>query len=172
LGFETPETTAKTKGSARQKTAKGDEAKEGTKDTAAPDNKRSRQAAIKMKRKVGGFFHRVKPMMESLLGQLEAALVTRMEEVPGERNEEEWDNVACPAIVKLVVNKQELFVKALPRRAVSSWDQAKLTFIRLQWMMGRRKTKAKTEERSVQDCATRVYKDLQHMTDKAGPEED
>jgi hypothetical protein len=28
-----------------------------------------------------------------------------MEEVPGERNEEEWDNIACLAIVKLVVNK-------------------------------------------------------------------
>ena len=109
MGFETPETTAKTKGSARQKTAKGDEAKEGTKDTAAPDNKRSVQAAIMRKMKVGGFFHRLKLVMEGLLGQLEAALVTRMEEVPGERNLEEWDNVACPAIVKLVVNKHIYF---------------------------------------------------------------
>ena len=89
LGFETPETTAKTKGNVRQITAKGDEATEGTEDTAAPDSKRSRQAAIMRKRKVGGFFHRLKPVMESLLGQLEAALVTRMEEVPGELNEEE-----------------------------------------------------------------------------------
>ncbi len=37
--------------------------------------------------------------------------------------------------------------------------------------MDRRKTKAETEERSIQDCAIRVYKDLQHMTDKAGPDE-
>ncbi len=110
--------------------------------------------------------------MEELLGQLEVALVTSMEEVPGERHEEEWHNVACPAIVKLVVNKQELFVIALLGRGVSSWDQTKLAFIKLQWLMDRRKTKAETEERSVQDCAIRVYKDLQHMADKAGPKED
>ena len=53
---------------------------------------------------MGGFLHKLKPLMEVLLGQLEADLVTRMKEVPGERNEEEWGNVACPAIVKLVVN--------------------------------------------------------------------
>ena len=57
------------------------------------------------KRKVGGFLHRLKPVMEVLLGQLKAVLVTGMKEVPGERNEEEWGNVACPAFVKLVVNK-------------------------------------------------------------------
>jgi hypothetical protein len=38
--------------------------------------------------------------------------------------------------------------------------------------MDRRKTKAETKERSVQDCVIRVYKNLQIMTDKAGPEED
>jgi hypothetical protein len=95
-----------------------------------------------------------------------------MEEVPGERNETEWVNVACSAIVQLVVNKQELFVRALLGRGVSSWDQTKLAFIKLQWLMDGRKTKAETEERSVQDCAIRVYKNLQIMTDKAGPEED
>jgi hypothetical protein len=89
LGFETPETTAKTKRNVRQTTAKGDEATEGAEDPRAPDNKRSGQAAIMRKRKVGGFFHMLKPTMEGLLGQLEAALVTRMEDVPGERNEEE-----------------------------------------------------------------------------------
>jgi hypothetical protein len=95
-----------------------------------------------------------------------------MEEVPGERNEGVWDNVACPAVVQPVVNKQELFVRALLGNGISSWDHTKLSFIRLHWLMDRRKTKAETEERSVQDCAIRVYKNLQHMTDKAGPEED
>ncbi len=64
----------------------------------------------------------MKPVMEALPGQLEAALLTGMEEVPGERQEEEWHNVACPAIVRLVVNKQELFVRALLGREVCSWD--------------------------------------------------
>ncbi len=73
--------------------------------------------------------------MEGLLGQLEAALMMKIEEVPGERHEEEWENVACPAIVKVVVNKQELLVRALLGRDVSTWDQTKLAFIRLQWLM-------------------------------------
>ena len=80
--------------------------------------------------------------------------------------------MACPAIVKLVVNKQELFVRALLGRGVSSWDHTRLAFIRLQWLMDKRKTKADTKKRSVHDCAIRVYKDLHHMTDKAGLEED
>ena len=92
-----------------------------------------------------------------------------MEEVPGERNEEEWGNVVCPAIVQLMVNKQELFVRALLGKGINLWDQTKLAFIRQQWLMDRRKTKAETEERSVQDYAIRVYKDLQHIKDKAGP---
>ena len=95
-----------------------------------------------------------------LLGQLETALVTGMEEVPGERNEPELVNGACPAIVQLVVNKQELFVRALLGRGVSSWDHTKLAFIKLQWLLDRRKTKAETEERSVQECVIRVYKYL------------
>jgi hypothetical protein len=38
--------------------------------------------------------------------------------------------------------------------------------------MDRRKTEAELEERTVQKYAIRVYKDLQRMSDKAGPEED
>ncbi len=38
--------------------------------------------------------------------------------------------------------------------------------------MDKRKTKAEIEKRSVQECAIRVFKDLQQMTDKAGPNED
>ncbi len=70
-----------------------------------------------------------------------------------------------------MVNKQELIVRAMMGKGVSSWDQTKLAFIKIQWLMDRRKTKAETEERSVQDCAIRVFKDLQHMANKAGPEE-
>jgi hypothetical protein len=120
----------------------------------------------------GGFLQRLKLVMDGLLGQLETSLVTGMEEVPGERNEAEWVNVACPAIVQLVVNTQELFVMTLLGRGVRSWDQTKLAFIKIQWLMDRRKTKAETEERSAQDCVIRVYKNLQIMADKAGPEEE
>ncbi len=54
-----------------------------------------------------------------------------MEEVLGERNEEKRDNVTCPAIVKLEVNKKEMFVGALLGRGVNTWDQTNLAFIRL-----------------------------------------
>jgi hypothetical protein len=172
MGFIPPEATAIPGGDGTHISAKGDEAKAGTEDTAARGSRRTGQKVTRKKKKLGGFFQRLKPVMEAILGQLEAALVTGMEDVPGERNEEEWASVACPAIVKLMVNKQELFVKALLGRGVSSWDTTKLAFIKLQWLMDRRKTKAETEERSVQDCAIRVNKDLQHLANRAGPEED
>jgi len=172
LGFVTPEPTATTTEKTRRTAEKRGGAMDGTEDTGAPSSARTGQTARMSKRKVGGFFQRLKPVMEGLLGQLETALVTGMEEVPGERNEKECDNVACPAIVQLVVNKHELFVRALLGKGISSWDQTKLAFIRLQWLMDRGKTKAEAEERSVQYCAIRVFKNLQHMTDKAGPKEE
>ena len=131
-------------------------AMEGTEDTGAPSSVRIGQTTSRSKRKSGGFYQRLNLVLEGLLGQLEEALMTRMEEVPGERNEGIRDNVACPAIVQLVVNKQDMFVRALMGKGVSSWDHTKLAFIRLQWLMDIRKTKAETEERSVQDCDIRV----------------
>jgi hypothetical protein len=69
-----------------------------------------------------------------------------MEEDPGERNEELRSDVACPAIIQRVENKQELFVRSLLGRDISSWKQVKLAFIKIKWLMDRRKTKAETEE--------------------------
>ena len=37
---------------------------------------------------------------------------------------------------------------------------------------GQKENEGETEERSMQDCAIRVFKNLHHMSDKAGPEED
>jgi len=145
---------------------------EKTEDTGAQGSRRTEQKVNRKRKKAGGFFQRLKPVMDGLLSRLEEALMIGMEEVPGERSERIWVNVACPAIVQLVVNKHEVFVRNLLGKDVSSWDLTKLAFIRIQWMIARRKTKAETEERSVQDCAIRVYKNLQLMTDKAGPEED
>ena len=70
-----------------------------TEDTGAPSSARPGRKTGKGKKKSGGFLQRLKPVMDGLLGQLETTLVTGMEEVPGERNETEWVNVACPAIV-------------------------------------------------------------------------
>jgi hypothetical protein len=83
------------------------------------------------RRKGCGFFQRLKPVMEALLGQLEIPLLTGMEAYPGELQEEEWDDVTCPAIVRMIVNKQELFARAL-MGDVHTWDQwTKLAFIKI-----------------------------------------
>ncbi len=81
---------------------------------------KSRAMETKRRRKLGGFFQRLRPVMEGLLGHLEAALLTGMEEVLGERNEDEKVGIACPAIARLVVNKEELFARALLGKDVSS----------------------------------------------------
>jgi len=132
LEFETPEPAAATTEKSQWKEEKRGETMGGTEDAGAPSSARIGRKTSKGKNKSGGVLQRPKPMMDGLLGQLETALVTGLEEVPGERNETEWVNVACPAIVQLVVNKQELFVRALLGRGVSSWDQTKLAFIKLQ----------------------------------------
>jgi hypothetical protein len=109
--------------------------------------------------------------METMLGHLELALMTRMEEIPGELNDEERDDTACPAIVRLAVNKRDLFARAMLGN-VHTWDQTKLFFIKHQWMEDKRKTKAETEERSVKECAIRVFKGLSCMSTRTGTDED
>ena len=59
--------------------------------------------------------------METMLGHLEIALMTGIEKVPGELNDEEQDDAACPTIVRLTVNKQELFARAM-LGDVHTWD--------------------------------------------------
>ncbi len=109
--------------------------------------------------------------METMLGHLEIVLMTGMEEIPGELNDEEHNDAACPSIARLTVNKQELFARAL-LGDVHTWDRTKLFFIRHQWIEDKRKTKAETEERSIQECAIRVFKGLNFMTSRTRTEED
>jgi hypothetical protein len=109
--------------------------------------------------------------METMLGHLEFTLMTGMEEVPGELNDEEHDDAACPAIARLAMNKQDLFAKAL-MGDVHTWDQTKLFLIQHQWIEDRRKTKAETEERSVQECVIKVFKGMNCMTSKTGTKEE
>jgi hypothetical protein len=55
--------------------------------------------------------------------------MTGIEEVMGELNDEEQDDTACPSIVRLAVNKQDLFARAM-MGDVHTWDQTKRFFIR------------------------------------------
>jgi len=51
------------------------------------------------------------PVIERLLGQLELILLTKMDEVADEAQEEEWSDVEYPALVRLFVNKREEFAR-------------------------------------------------------------
>jgi hypothetical protein len=70
LRFATPEPTFTIKGKAGHTAVKGDEAAEGTEDTTAQNNMRTKHSASKRKRKVRGFLQRLKPVMEVLLANL------------------------------------------------------------------------------------------------------
>jgi hypothetical protein len=94
-----------------------------------------------------------------------------MEEVPEELNDEERDDTACPAIVRLAVNKEKIFARALLGN-VHTWDQTKLFFIEDQRLEDKRKTKAETEERLVHECAIRVFKGLNCMAARKSTDED
>ena len=47
----------------------------------------------------------MRPVIERLLGQMELILLTRVDEVDDEAQEEEWSDVECPALMRLFFNK-------------------------------------------------------------------
>ena len=69
--------------------------------------------------------------METMTKHMEIVLMTGMEEVPGELNDEEQADAACPTVTRLAVNKLDLFAMAL-LGVVHTWDQIQLFFIRHQ----------------------------------------
>jgi hypothetical protein len=112
-----------------------------------------------------GYKQQLKHILERLLGQLELALMGRLEEVESRRMEEEWNTVDCPAIVQLFVNKQREFAKFI--MATSNQDEAVGAVMKLQGNWDRRKTKQDTEERSLQEAGQAVYMALQNaLSDK------
>ncbi len=52
-----------------------------------------------------------------------------MEEVPGELNDEERGDTTSPDIVRLAVNKHDLFAKVM-LGDVHTWEQTKLFFMK------------------------------------------
>jgi hypothetical protein len=90
-----------------------------------------------------GYKQQLKPIFERLMGQVELALMGRMEEFESRRVEEEWNTVDCPAIVQLFVNKQREFARFI--MAASSQDEAVGDVMKLQgtWDKNLRKFKGK-----------------------------
>jgi hypothetical protein len=89
------------------------------------DRRKPRRSRMKI-----GYKQQLKPILERLLGQLELALMGRMEEVESRRTEEEWSIVNCPAIVQLFVNKQREFARFL--MAATNQDETVGAVMKLQ----------------------------------------
>jgi hypothetical protein len=81
------------------------------------------------RKRKGGYLDRLRPVMETFLGHLELASMTWMEEVPGELNDEERGDTTSPDIVRLAVNKHDLFAKVM-LGDVHTWEQTKLFFMK------------------------------------------
>ena len=112
-----------------------------------------------------GYKQQLTPTRARLLGQLELALMGRLEELESKRTEEEWCRVDCPAIVQLFMNKQKEFARFL--MAAANQDEAVGAVMKLQRNWDRRKTKQDTEERSLQEACQVVYAALQNaLSDK------
>ena len=53
----------------------------------------------------------MRPVIERLLGQMELMLLTGIDEVADEAQEEEWSEVECPTLVRLFINKRGEFAR-------------------------------------------------------------
>ena len=73
----------------------------------APGTKSTRKKKIR----TATYKHEMRPVIERILGHMELMLLTGMDEVADEAQEEEWSDVECPALVRLFVNKRGEFAR-------------------------------------------------------------
>ena len=105
---------------------------------------------------------RVRSTMQSLLGNVEELLLATVTmRQDGEIREQ--TEAPCPAIVGLLIHGQEEYAKILVGGQVHTREQAKAAFNSIQWLADRRKTKADTEERALQEKLARIFRSLKEM---------
>jgi len=85
---------------------------------------------------------------------MELMLLTCMDEVADEAQEEEWSDVECPALVRLFVNKRGEFARWILDAA--NREEAVGRMKGMQWAWDKRKTKPDSEERSIQEAVKLV----------------
>jgi hypothetical protein len=85
---------------------------------------------------------------------MELILLTRMDKVADEAQEEEWSDVECPALVRLFVNKRREFARWI--LDATNREEAVGILKGMQWAWDKRKTKPDTEERSIQEAVKMV----------------
>jgi hypothetical protein len=126
---------------------------------AAATSDRTKSAAggkitRRKKKKIASYKQEIKPVIERLLGQRKLMILTGMDEVEDEAQEEELSEVECPAYVQLFINKRGVFARWI--MDVASREEAVGVLQGLQWAWDKRKTKPDTEERSIQEAVKLV----------------
>ncbi len=105
---------------------------------------------------------RVRHKIEALLGNVEELLLATAEQhraIDGQDHEE----APCPAIVGMLIFGQEEYAKVLMGGDAHTREQTRAAFEGIQWIAHRKKTKAETEERALQEKLTRMLRGLKEM---------
>ncbi len=138
-----------------------------TEDTGRTSTRRGRTP----KRKEQEYIVRIRPKVEALLGNVEELLFATTGQHQGDAGQEQQD-APCPAVVALLLRGQEEYAKALVGGEVRTREQARSAFEGIQWLADRRKTKADTEERALQEKLTGIFRSLKEMILVDGDEEE
>jgi hypothetical protein len=100
--------------------------------------------------------------MEALMRNVEELLLATVEQqhvIAGQEHEE----APCPAIVGMLMHGEEEYAKVLVGGEVHTREHARATLDNIQWIADKRKTKADSEERTLQEKLTRVFRGLKEM---------
>ena len=96
------------------------------------------------------------------MGNVEELLLATVEQqraIAGQDHEE----APCPAIVGMLIFGQEEYAKVMMGGDAHTREQTRAAFEGIQWIADRKKTKAETEERSLQEKLTRIFRGLKEM---------
>jgi hypothetical protein len=100
--------------------------------------------------------------VEALLGNVAEMLLATVEQQQA-INGEDHEEAPCPAIVGMLIYGKEEYAKVLMGGDTHTRDQTRAAFEGIQWIADRRKTKADSEERSLQEKLTRILRGLKEM---------
>jgi len=114
---------------------------------------------------------RIRPTLEALLGNVEELLLGTAD-IQRAHEGRDHSEAPCPGIVGMLIHGQEAYAKVLVGGEVHTREQSRAAFDSIQWIADRRKTKADTEERALQEKLTRIFRGLKEMILKDGDAED
>ena len=118
-----------------------------------------------------GYMVRMRPKLEALLGNVEELMLATVG-LHQAHEGQEHEEAPCPDIVGMLMHGQAEYAKVLVGGEVHTREHSRATFDNIQWIADKRKTKADTEERALQEKLTMVFRDLKEMILKDGDAEE